>query len=106
MRRGSAFLGLLIALVGLAMIGSAFYLAYELFRVPPSVLLKIVPGEVMDFGQTVQLLMQVAIRVVMLVLMAAFGSMFANRGIKLYEADRKSRPPKDEKPAPSSSPKD
>ncbi|MES1228465.1 MAG: hypothetical protein ABUL72_07315 [Armatimonadota bacterium] len=106
MRRGAAWLGVLIALVGLGMIGLAFYLAYQMFLVPPSQAMKIVPGEPMDFGMTVNSLIQVIVKVVMLVLMAGFGSLFANRGIKLYEADRKSRFAKghkeaDKKPSPA-----
>ena len=91
MRRGFALVGLLLTLVGLAMVFLAFWLAYDLYKVPPTQAMSIVPGKPMDFGQVMDGLVKVFIRALMLVLMAAFGSMFANRGIRLYEADRRSR---------------
>jgi hypothetical protein len=98
MRRGSAATGLLVLLVGLAMIGLAFWLAYQMFLVPPSQALKLVPGEVIDLGATATSLIQVVVKVVMLVLMAGFGSLFANRGIKLYEASLAARAARSHRP--------
>lgn len=85
-QRGAAAAGLLVLLIGLAMIGLAFWLAYRMFLVPPSQALRLVPGEMIDLGSTATSLIQVVVKVVMLVLMAGFGSLFANRGIKLYES--------------------
>ncbi|MFX9019989.1 hypothetical protein ABTN35_20220, partial [Acinetobacter baumannii] len=59
MKRGSAATGVLVLLVGLAMIGLAFWLAYQMFLVPPSQALKLVPGEVIDLGATATSLIQV-----------------------------------------------
>lgn len=98
MRRGSTLTGLLVMLVGLAMIGLAFWLAYRMFLVPPSQALRLVPGEVIDLGSTATSLIQVVVKVVMLVLMAGFGSLFANRGIRLYESAQLAKAARSQRP--------
>ena len=79
---------LITFVIGLAMIGYAFWLAYGLFHQPPTVAMQISPGQPMDFGGTAAALIQVLIKIAMLLLMTIFGSAFATRGIKLYEAGR------------------
>lgn len=84
----SAVFGLLTFLVGLALILVAFKLAYDLFTVPPRLALDIKPGEPIAIGKAADGMFQVVVKVVLLVAMAAFGSMVANRGIKLYAAEQ------------------
>ena len=70
------------------MIGATFWLAYDLFKAPPNLALQIIPGQTMDLGKTAGSLLQIFVKMLALVLMMVFGSSFANRGIKLYEAGR------------------
>ncbi|MBX3111029.1 MAG: hypothetical protein KF857_03395 [Fimbriimonadaceae bacterium] len=84
----SATFGLLTFLVGLALILFAFKLAYDIFTVPPRLAMEMKPGEPVALGKAADGMFQVVVRVVLLVAMAGFGSMVANRGIKLYAAER------------------
>lgn len=97
-RRGSAPVGLLVFVLGVAMIGFAFYLAYQIFLVPPSVRLEAEPGKPIDIGTATESLTTVLVRLLLLVAMAGFGSMIANRGIKLYASNsERNKKPKQEK---------
>ena len=84
----NVFVSLLTFFAGLGMVGLTFWLSYQLVTTPPSVVLKIVPGQAMDLGTAVASLLSTAVKVVGLILMAACGSVVANRGVKLYEAGR------------------
>lgn len=84
----SATFGLLTFLVGLALILFAFKLAYDIFTVPPRLAMEMKPGEPVALSKAADGMFQVVVRVVLLVAMAGFGSMVANRGIKLYAAER------------------
>ena len=84
----SATFGLLTFLVGLALIVFAFKLAYDIFIVPPRLALEMKPGQPVEIGKAADGMFQVVVRVIVLVAMAGFGSMVANRGIKLYAAER------------------
>jgi hypothetical protein len=96
-KKGSTTIGLLTFLVGVAMIGFAFYLAYQIFTVPPHVRMNAVLGSAIDIGSTVEVLVKIIIQILLLVAMAGFGSMVANRGIKLYaNANKRDRPEKQE----------
>ncbi len=77
---------MLVFLAGIGLIGYSFFVAYELFAIPPRVAVAIKIGQPMDFGASASSLIQVFIRVIFLIVMAAFGSTIANRGIKLYTA--------------------
>ena len=82
--RGSSLVGLLAFLFGLAMIVIAFKLAWDLFSIPPEVRLNIKQGEPIDAGNASQTLLTLLVKVLMLVVMAGFGSMVANRRVRLY----------------------
>lgn len=104
-RGGSAWVGLLTFVFGVAMIVIAFKLAYDLFQVPPEVRLKIEPDEPIQLSQAASTFMEVLVRILMLVVMAGFGSMVANRGVKLYaskNAGQKSAPAATSEPEPKS----
>lgn len=101
---GSALLGLVVFLFGIAMIALAFKLAFDLFSVPPELRLNIRQGEPIDGGQAASTILQLVVRVLMLVVMAGFGSMVANRGIKLYAAQGGKWPLGAQKPAKAASP--
>lgn len=92
--RGSAPVGLVSFLVGIAMILFAFYLAFQIFQVPPSIRMDAVPGKPVDIGNATESLVAVFVKIIVLVAMAGFGSMVANRGVKLYasNSDRTKKP--------------
>lgn len=90
--RGSAALGLLVFLVGVALIGFSFKLAYDLFLTPPEVAMRVTPGQPINIDQTAASLTQLVVRILILAVMAGLGSMIANRGIRLYAA--RPAPPK------------
>ncbi|MDI9635169.1 hypothetical protein QPK87_31735 [Kamptonema cortianum] len=92
--RGSSLVGLLAFLFGLAMIVIAFKLAWDLFSIPPEVRLDIKQGEPIDAGNASQTLLTLLVKVLMLVVMAGFGSMVANRGVRLYAATGAVKPEK------------
>lgn len=85
-KAGSTLVGLLVFLGGVALIVFAFKLAFDIFAVPPPIRMEAVPGKPIDMGQAADTLSSVLIKVVLLVVMAGFGSMIANRGIKMYAA--------------------
>ncbi|QYK52046.1 MAG: hypothetical protein KF824_07205 [Fimbriimonadaceae bacterium] len=94
-RAGSTLVGLLVFLTGIALIAFAFKLAFDIFTVPPPIRMEAVEGKPIDIGQAADTLSSVVIKVVLLVVMAGFGSMIANRGIKLYSTKTS---PKADKP--------
>ena len=83
-RRGSSLVGLLTFIIGIAMILVAFKLALDLFSVPPEVQLDVRFDKPIDASQASQTLLKVFLKIVSLLVMAVFGSMVANRGIKLH----------------------
>jgi hypothetical protein len=99
-KRGSAPVGLVSFLVGITMIVFAFYLAFQIFSVPPSVTMDAIPGKPLDFSKAAESFSTVFIRLLLLIVMAGFGSMVANRGIKLYASNsiRKKKAAKVTKP--------
>ncbi|MCU0316139.1 MAG: hypothetical protein MUC92_06060 [Fimbriimonadaceae bacterium] len=80
----SGWVGLLTFMIGLSMIALAFKLAYDLFMIPPQVAMQIEPGKPIEVSRAANSLVEVLVRLLLLVVMAGFGSMVANRGIKLY----------------------
>lgn len=98
---GSAGVALLTFAAGIGMIAFAFALAFQLFQVPPEVRLQIEPGKPIEVGQAASTLAEVLLKVLLLVAMAAFGSMVANRGVKLYSAQNPTpKPHSDHKSSP------
>lgn len=85
--RGSAPVGLIAFLAGISMILFAFYLAFQIFQVPPSIRMEALPGKPVDLGNATESLTSVTIRIIVIVVMAGLGSMVANRGVKLYASD-------------------
>lgn len=97
--RGSisaALLGVLVFLVGVAMLAFTFKLAYDMFMVPPPDILGIKPKQPIDLGMAGQSFVGVLIKVLMLVVMGFVGSLIANRGVSLLAGSRTpptTRPP-------------
>lgn len=73
------------------MIGFAFYLAFQLFAVPPEVAVQSDEKSPLKIDVTIQSLLTIFVRIVLLVVMAGFGSMVANRGIKLFSSHGRRR---------------
>lgn len=86
---GSAAVSLLTFLAGILLIGFAFWLAYGLFQTPPDVAVSSDPDQPLKIDDTVQSVLTILIRVILLVVMAGFGSMIATRGIKFYSEPTK-----------------
>lgn len=98
-RSGSATVGVLVFLVGIGLVAFAFKLAYEMFMTPPEAVLSPGKNSAIDINSLTSNLFQVVVKVILLIVMAAIGSMVANRGIKLYASPRKGiEKPKAEKP--------
>lgn len=85
-RPAGAVLGIVVFLVGVGLVGWAFWLAWGLFLRPPELTLGIKAGEPLDFGGAATALLHVVVRALMLLLMAGAGSAIANRGVRLYSA--------------------
>ncbi|MFM9873070.1 MAG: hypothetical protein ACKVQS_06345 [Fimbriimonadaceae bacterium] len=86
-KRGSVPVGLVSFLIGITMIVFAFYLAFQIFSIPPNVRMDAIPGKPIDLSQAAESFSTVFIRLLLLITMAGFGSMVANRGIKLYASN-------------------
>ena len=83
-----SLVGLAVFLGGIALILLVFQLAYDMYKVPPKVALKIEPGKPLDVATTVNALADIVVKIVFLLFMAGSGSMVANRGIYLYSKSR------------------
>lgn len=83
-----SLIGLAVFLAGVYLIYSVFILAKEMFLVPPKVALQIAPGKPMDVNATGNSAVGIVLRFLLLLLMAATGSIIANRGIFLYSRSR------------------
>ncbi len=81
---GGSVLGILTFLGGIAMLGLTFKLAYDLFTQSPTQVLGITPGKPLDLGSAGASFLGVAVRMLLLVIMAVVGSAIANRGATLY----------------------
>jgi hypothetical protein len=84
---GATF-GILVFLIGIALLGLTFSLAFQMFAVPPERALNIAPGKPLDIAQVVQSFAGLIIRVLLLLVMAVIGAIIANRGIKMYTDSR------------------
>ncbi|MCB0826795.1 MAG: hypothetical protein KDC26_11445 [Armatimonadetes bacterium] len=99
LQHGSATVGVLVFLVGIGLVAFAFKLAYDMFITPPEAVLSPGKDSAIDINSLTSNLFQVVVKVILLIVMAAIGSMVANRGIKLYASPRKGvAKPKAEKP--------
>lgn len=79
-----ALVGLATFLGGVALLLLTFRLAYDLFTVPPERALGAQPGQALDLPMAGQSLTTILLRVLLLIVMAAVGSLIANRGVSLY----------------------
>lgn len=81
-----AFVGMLIFLAGVALLGVTFYTAWQLFQVRPEDALNLKPDKPLNLNETGVSLLGVVYRIAMLLVMCIVGSVIANRGIKLFAA--------------------
>lgn len=89
--------GIVIFLIGVALLGLSFKLAYNLFMVDPATRFQIGgPNQPLDFGKAVPTLLGLLVQVLLLLVMSIVGGMIANRGIRLY-ADAKGKVVRPEK---------
>jgi hypothetical protein len=86
--------GILVFLGGVALLLFTFKLAFDMFSIPPADVLKVSPKDPVNLGQTAESFVQVVQRILLLLVMAAVGSLIANRGIKLYAESRRHSSPK------------
>ncbi|HXH61130.1 MAG TPA: hypothetical protein VNI20_07205 [Fimbriimonadaceae bacterium] len=77
-------IGLLTFLGGVALIVFTFALARDLFSQSPESAVGIKPGTALDTNKMVSQALNVATKVVLLIVMSGIGSILASRGIKLY----------------------
>jgi hypothetical protein len=76
--------GLIVFLVGVALLIWTFKLAFDLFSQDPSTFFRPPAGKPIDVNQAGANLMGLIVRILILCVMAVFGGMIANRGIRLY----------------------
>lgn len=86
--------GLLVFLTGIALIGLAFFLAHQLFNTPPSESLNLGDGQSLNITRTVQALLGLLARILLLLVMCAGGGVIATRGVKLYASSLHPHEPK------------
>lgn len=84
--------GLLVFLVGVAILGSTFLLARELFTRDPNELLGIQPGQELNLNSAGATLITVVAKVLLLLVMAIIGGMISSRGIRMYSDSRGVKP--------------
>jgi hypothetical protein len=96
-QRGSvsgAVLGILVFLVGVALLLFTFKLAYEMFMVAPQDALGIKPKQPLDLGQAGQSFVGLLVKVLLLAVMGLMGSLIANRGVSMFSGSRLGHPEK------------
>lgn len=104
---GNAVVGLLVFLVGVALVVFAFKLAYEQFSVAPQVAVAGSSKEPLNLNGAVTNITQVVKNVLLLIVMAVIGSIVASAGVKLYSNHHKPSPKsKPQKTPPSDNPND
>lgn len=81
-------LGILVFLGGIGLLVLTFSLAYGMFSVPQSQALGIEKDKAVDLAMAGGSFAGLIVRVLLLLVMGAVGSMVANRGIKLYVESR------------------
>ena len=84
-------LGVVTFLVGISLLLLTFKLAYDMFSVSPSHVLIMANGQNVDLGKSGDNLVNIAIRVVLLIVMGLMGSLIANRGVSLFTGSRTKR---------------
>ena len=84
-------LGVVIFLIGVALLLLTFDLAYNMFTVPPSQAVVITDKGALDAAKSGQALVTVLVRVLLLIVMGIVGSLVANRGVHLFTGSRTRR---------------
>lgn len=84
-------IGLVIFALGIGLLGLTFKLAYDLFTTPPERALKLSDKKALDLGVAGDSAATLFLRIALLFVMAAVGSLIANRGIALYCGSRQKR---------------
>ncbi len=79
-------LGILAFLAGVGLIVLTFQQAYTMFSTSPADALNVKPDTPLNVNQTVDSLIQNVLKVLLLLVMAAAGSLLANVGIRLFAA--------------------
>ncbi len=77
-------IGLVVFLVGVGLIVATFASAKEMFAVEPGSAIGINQGETLNINRVTASMAGVLVKIVLLVVMSAIGSVVASRGIKLY----------------------
>jgi hypothetical protein len=77
--------------VGASLIGYTFWQAFQLFSTPPETAMGGSAEDPLNVNETVQSLVQIVWKILILLVMAAVGSLLANTGIKLYGQGHHSR---------------
>lgn len=90
-RVGSS-VGILVFLIGIGMLGLTFALAYRMFEIPPAQALGQTQGQTLDLNEALRSGVNLIGRILMLLVMCVVGSVIANRGIRMYAAQRISKP--------------
>jgi nitric oxide reductase large subunit len=104
-KRGSistSILGVIVFLVGVALLAFTFKLAYDMFMVPPQDALGIKPKQPIDLGMAGQSFVGLIVKVLMLVVMGLMGSLIANRGVSMFAGSRVHPKPPPPQPSPPS----
>lgn len=78
--------GVLVFLFGVGLILMTFWWAFQLYQTPPLDALNVNPDKPINLNGAAQSLLRSLFQVVLLVVMAAIGSIIAGRGIKMYSA--------------------
>ena len=94
-----AIVGILVFLLGIALLSYTFFLAFQLFSTPPEEALGMQKGQVIDLNASLAMGIRLLFRVFVLLLMCFIASLVANRGIKIY-GSRTLFPAKVESPEP------
>ncbi len=89
----ASFLGVIVFLAGVTVIGLALWQAWQLFSLTPRDSLGLETGKPIDFGSVLQHFGQVLIRILLLVLIAGIGSTLANRGARMYASGHRPHTP-------------
>lgn len=80
--------GILTFLGGIVLLLLTFRLAFEMFSIPPERALNVNRETPVDLARTGETFVGIIGRILLLLVMAAVGSIIANRGIKLYAESR------------------
>jgi hypothetical protein len=84
----ASFLGIVVFLVGVGLIGAMFWQAWLMFSTAPAQNLGLKSGKPIDFAVVMAQMGRLIIQILLLVVMTGIGSALANRGVKMYASGR------------------